>query len=460
VCQRAFDICDYRTSAPLEDSDSEARPSCVTPQLFAVHTTLCALSNCSSAECGSFLACRHSGGFEEANLSCTDGYRATARKGEEFCIDSRYGGKVGCVYDSGSGACGAIPDCTCYTSHAACLADATCDTPSNLAPVQASCLASGCPAFACSSMTPQIDGQTDGQITASCDASTLLCANDYLSCALGPPFFSHESPPSPFAIASPEGGGAWCAASACLSRYFHCMDEAACVSGEDRARHALMCEQAGCTLEQCGIVFTPEERAPPDAPTGLLERAPPDAPTGLLVLSRAGPKLEGSWSHSPLAVAWARFGSVNAVLDYTSTISGDCDFTTLACNSLLLTFARTGFASISGDCDFTTLACSSLLLTSLSPFAAPRLLAHSSGLITIGQLYRFSVQASNLAGIGPPAHLLHRAAGPPEAPEGLGAVRSGALGVRFSWNLPTNTGDTTQVFFFFFLITLERFAGI
>ena len=425
ACWRAFNLCDDAASMAqrLDPSFNQrcecaadfyacmASGACITHGMTLEHRDLCRQMGCSGEDCGipaDILAVLpENRTCISSDLLCTRTYmECTAqrmdpakdrcainfvgRTGEIACSNPRYLGIAGCNYDAETDTCYTSEECGCSGEYFACMSRHDCIDDQSLATFTDLCAQRGCTSEQC------------GLGPYTCNRTALVCANGYLQCAL-----EQVEEGNSLDYESVYYENFFCEASFCLRRYFSCMSRARCTSPADLMTHIRICEDAGCTLEECGVNFEEESMHLPDEPRSILAKS---------TLDRS---FRVTWQHSSLARQWIKTGSINMVHTYSALFEGGC---------------------VLGD------ACADLLASNESDALGLRQLTYDGGQfsLAVGTLYKVSISATNAMGTGPSASKFQRLAGIPGQPQGVAASRgASALTVLIQWSPPSDSGDTT-----------------
>jgi len=423
ACWHAFNLCDDAASMaqqldPSIDQTQRcecaadfytcmASGACITNAIAREHRDLCRQMGCSGKECGipaELLAVLpENRTCVSSDLVCTQKYmECTAKRmdpakdrcainfvgrtGKFSCSNPRYLGIVGCNYDFDTDTCYTSEECSCSEEYYACMSRHECIDDRSLATFADLCAQRGCTSEQC------------GIGPYTCNRTALVCANEYLQCG----FEQAEEGTS-----LEYEGDLFCKASFCLRRYFSCMSRALCTSEKDVMEHIHVCEDAGCTLEECGVKFEEESMRLPDEPRTIFAKSSSDG------------SLNVTWQHSNLAQQWIRTGSLNMVQKYSLLLEGNC--------------VREG-------------ACASFLAKNETDALRLRELTYDGRLffLKVGTMYKVSISATNAMGSGPSASKYQRLAGVPGSPEGVAASQGfGALTSIIKWKPPIDSGDTT-----------------
>ena len=299
------------------------------------------------------------------------------RTGEVSCTNPRYLGLAGCKYDFEIDGCYTDEECACSGEYFTCTSRNDCIDSQSLATFTDLCAQQGCTAAHCC-----LDSY-------SCNQTGLVCANLYLQCALEDvaegEIFNYRDE-------------LFCEASFCLRRFFSCMLNANCTLVSDLKTHISICVEGGCTLEGCGVIFEEETLQLPNAPQSMVMRCKIDM------------SMNVTWRYSELARLWMKTGSANMNQNYKVLFEGDC--------------TRGG-------------PCGHVLIESNIAALGLKQVVYGGSLygLTIGTMYKVSISATNIVGIGAAASKHQILAGVPGQPQDSADAQGvGAMMLSFSGN--------------------------
>jgi len=364
------------------------------------HFDMCAANGCAhvcgenpwytcdeiSVKCGNALvACRDNATrLHSRNDSCSLLYRGG---GGAYCSQTAYGGLEGCNYDPVADLCQTHPDCVCFAHYHQCVTKHVEKCPHILEVLGEECSRNGCSAAQC------------GLEELGCNGTSLVCANQYLHCAL-------KGKPSSDQRHNECYGQ-------CLRAYYMCMTLFGCIDSLNNHQHSMLCEESGCSIAECGLTLQPEMQFLPDAP----QRA--------LLTSMPNNSIQMAWVNSSLSLEWLNQGSINTLLEY----------------HIVLRTCTTGDELMEPDeADFSTqsLRCSVIIKEmDVGFFGQSRAIL---GNLRVGAWYQLAVTASNLAGTGPAALQFHKLLGPPSPPTSLTISIIGPLQLEIQWGMPSQAG--------------------